>query len=143
MFGNLLLFAANRATEGAAGNVARLATWGGLAVFLLLAGATFTLMVLFWLLQASVGPLSAAVILAAGCFVAALISLSIPHLLSAAEAKAAKVAPQETTTPVHDAAEAVHEDMTDAVDYFGSLRVVVSAFMLGLGVARSLKHRTV
>ena len=137
MLGNLFLYAANRATHGAVGNVARQASWGGFAVFLLLAGAIFSLVVAFFVLEARVGASSAGVIVAAGCFVAGLVCLSMPQLLDWLETK-------PKPTPIEAIAETgavVHEEMTQAVDYFGAVRVVASAFLLGLNAARQLKQR--
>lgn len=138
MLGNLFLYAANRASNGAVGNVARQASWGGFAVFLLLAGAIFSLVVAFVVLDARLGAASAGVIVAAGCFVAGLICLSMPQLLDWLETK-----PKPTPTEaIAETGAAVHEEMTQAVDYFGAVRVVASAFLLGLNAARQLKQRT-
>ena len=79
----------------------------------------------------------AAVILAAVCIVAGLVCLSMPQMLDkmAAAAKPAEPATLAETSTV------VHEEMTQAVDYFGAIRVVASAFLLGFGAAKQLKHR--
>lgn len=139
MLGNLFLYAANRATQGAVGNVARQASWGGLAIFLMLAGAVFSLVVAFLMLDARFGAESAGVMIAAGCFVAAIVCLSMPRLLDWMETKA-KPTP---AAAIAETGAAVHEEMTQAVDYFGAVRVVASAFLLGLSAARQLKQRTV
>jgi hypothetical protein len=137
MLGNLFLYAANRASQGAVGNVARQASWGGFAVFLLLAGAIFSLVVTFVVLDARLGAASAGVIIAAGCFVAGLVCLSMPGLLDWMETK-----PKPTSAEtIAETSAVVHEEMTQAVDYFGAVRVVASAFLLGLSAARQLKQR--
>jgi hypothetical protein len=41
---------------------------------------------------------------------------------------------------VADTVNAVKAEVSEAVDYFGPLRVIGSAFMLGLGIARSVKR---
>ena len=138
MLGNLFLYAANRATQGAVGNVARQASWGGFAVFLLLAGAIFSLVVAFLVLEANVGAASAGVIIAVGCIVAGLVCLSMPQILDAMETKAK----QPSVNPIVESTAIVQEEMTQAVDYFGAVRVVASAFMLGLGMAKQLKHHS-
>jgi hypothetical protein len=135
MVGDLFLYAANRATQGAVGNVARKASWGGFAVFLLLAGTCFGLLVAFWLLHDSYSAPIAGGIIAAGCIVVGLICLMMPRFLDWLETKAKKPVP-----PVQEAVNAVQEEVAEAVDHFGPIRVVGSAFMLGLGVARSLKR---
>ena len=137
MLGNLFLYAANRATYGGVGNVARKVTWSALAIALLLAGAVLSLVVAFIALDASVGAESAAVILAAACVVAGLVCLSMPHVLDKMDAA---VKPAEIPTLVETSA-VVHDEMTQAVDYFGALRVVASAFLLGFGAAKQLKQR--
>jgi hypothetical protein len=138
MLSNLFLYAANRATQGAVENVSRRASWGGFAIFLMLTGIIFSLIVVFWLLEARMGATSAGVIIAAGCFVVGLLSLSMPHLLDRIDAQAKKAPAPEPQTPI--TAAAVQQEMTDVVDYFGAIRVVASAFLLGLGMARRLKH---
>jgi hypothetical protein len=137
MLGNLFLYAANRATQGVGGNIARHASWGGFAIFMLLTGTIFSLMVAFWLLEGRFGAPSAGVIIAAGCFVVGLICLSVPHLLDVLEARN-KPKPADALT---SGVATVQEGMTEAVDYFGSLQVVSSAFLLGFNAARQLKHR--
>jgi hypothetical protein len=142
MLGNLFLFAANRATQGAVGNVARQATWSALAIVLLLAGGFFTLVVAFMLLAAKMGAESAAVILAAACIVAGLVCLSVPNILARVEkAEAAAKAAAPAPLIAAETSAAVHDEMTQAVDYFGAVRVIASAFMLGFGAAKQLKHR--
>ncbi len=137
MLGNLFLYAANRATHGVVGNVARQASWSALAALLLLAGAVFGLVVAFMVLEAQVGAESAAVILAAISVVAGIVCLSMPTMLDKMEA-AAK--PAEPATLAETSA-VVQEEMTQAVDYFGAVRVVASAFLLGFGAAKQLNHR--
>jgi hypothetical protein len=136
MINNLILYAANRATQGAVDNVARKASWAGFAVFMLLAGTVFSLVVAFWVLNARFDATTAGVIVATGCFVLALVCLTMPRLLDWLDAKAAKPAGDTVA-----AAGAVKEEVAQAVDYFGPIRVVGSAFMLGLGVARKIKRR--
>jgi len=138
MLSNLFLYAANRATQGAVDNVSRRATWGGFAIFLMLTGVIFSLIVVFWLLETRMGATSAGVIIAAGCFVVGLLALSMPSLLDRLDAQARKAPAIPPPTPI--SAASVQQDMTDVVDYFGAVRVVASAFLLGLGMARRLKH---
>ena len=104
----------------------------------MLTGIIFSLIVVVWLLQDRLGATSAGVIIAARCFVVGLLSLSMPHLLDQIEAQAKKAPPAPTPNPV--SATAVQQEMTDVVDYFEAVRVVASAFLLGPGMARRLKH---
>jgi hypothetical protein len=135
MIGEIMLYAANRATSGAVESVTRKASWGGVAVFLLLAGTTFGLMAIFWWLLSSFSPPVAGALIAAGCFAVGAVCLMMPKYLDWREAQAKKPA-----EPVADTVNAVKTEVSEAVDYFGPLRVVGSAFMLGLGIARSVKR---
>jgi len=134
MFGDLFLYAANRATQGAVDTVARRASWGGYAVFLMLVGTVFGLIVLFWSLEARYGAMAAGVGITASCFIVGLVCMMMPKLLDRLEAKAKKAEPASTVT-------AVQEEVAEAVDYFGPIRVVGSAFVLGLGLARNIKRQ--
>jgi ABC-type transport system involved in multi-copper enzyme maturation permease subunit len=135
MIGDMMLYAANRATQGAVENVARKASWGGFAVFLLLVGTIFSIFVAYWWLESRSSAIAAGSIIAAACFVVGIVCLSMPGILDRLEARAKKPA-----DPIIDTVNAVKVEVTEAVDYFGPIRVVASAFMLGLGIARSVKR---
>jgi hypothetical protein len=135
MIGEIMLYAANRATSGAVETVTRRASWGGIAIFLLLSGTTFGLVAIFWWLSSSYSPSIAASLMAAGCIIIGIGFLMMPKILDWWEAKAKKPA-----EPVADTVNAVKTEVSEAVDYFGPIRVVTSAFMLGLGIARSVKR---
>jgi apolipoprotein N-acyltransferase len=135
MIGDIFLYAANRATQSAVGNVARKASWAGFAVFLLLVGTVFALIVMFWMLNSVYNAPTAGAIIAAGCFIIGLICLLMPGFLDWLETKAKKPVPA-----AQEAVNAVQEEVAEAVDHFGPIRVVGSAFMLGLGIARSMKR---
>jgi hypothetical protein len=136
MINDLILYAANRAAHGAVDNVARKVSWGGFAVFMLLAGTVFSLIVMFWVLNVRYDAATAGAIVATGCFVIALACLSMPQLLDWRDAKAVNPGGEAAAAAV-----AVKEEVDQAVDYFGPVRVIGSAFMLGLGVARKIKRR--
>lgn len=135
MIGEMVLYAANRATQGAVDNVARKASWGGFAVFLMLVGTIFSLVVAFWWLDRRFGAIGAGSIIAVGCFVVGIICMLMPNFLDWLATRAKK-----PDALVDDTVSAVKAEMTEAVDYFGPIRVVASAFMLGLGIARSVKR---
>jgi hypothetical protein len=134
MIGETILYVANRSTSGAVSTVARKASWVGFAVFLLLAGSTFGLVSAFWWLTTTFSPIGASVIVAVGCFTVGSICLMMPDVLDWLKKRAAKP-PQ----PIADTVDAVKAEVSEAVDYFGPLRVVASAFMFGLGIARTVK----
>jgi hypothetical protein len=135
MIGEMLLYAANRATHSAVDSVARKASWGGFAVFLLLVGTIFSLVVVFWVLDGHFGAIAAGSIIAAGCFVVGALCMLMPTFLDWLATRSKK-----PDAPVADTVNAVKAEVTGAVDYFGPIRVVASAFMLGLGIARSVKR---
>jgi hypothetical protein len=137
MFNNLILYAANRATQGAVDNVARKAAWGGFAVVMSLAGLVFGLIVAFWLLSERYNVATAGLILAGVCFVVAMVGFAMPSILERRDA----AVPTSPTDNAKQAMAAVKVEASEAVDYFGPIRVVASAFMLGLGAARQIKRR--
>ncbi len=135
MIGDMVLYAANRATQGAVGNMARRASWGGVAIFLLLVGVVFALSVLFRILTERYDAIVAGTAIASVSIVLGLVCLAMPRVLDWLESRAKKPA-----DPVADTVASVKVEVAEAVDYFGPIRVVASAFMLGLGAARSLKR---
>lgn len=135
MLGEIIRYAANRAVNGAVDSAARHASWTAAAIFLLGIGTVFSLIVAFWLLDARYSATAAGVIIAGMCFVVGSICLVMPRLLNSLEAKA-----RTPTDPVAETAAAVEEEVADAVDYFGPIRVVASALMLGVGIARAIRR---
>ena len=135
MIGELIRYAANRAMGGVVDSAARHASWGAAAIFLIGVGAIFSLIVAFWLLDARYSATVAGTAIAALCFVFGAICLMMPRLLDWLETKA-----KTPTDPVSETVAAVQEEVADAVDYFGPIRVVASALMLGVGIARSIKR---
>lgn len=135
MLGQIFLYAANRAVGGAVDSAARKASWGGVAIFLLAVGTIFGLIVLFWVLDYYYGSMIAGTMIFVGCFVVGLICLMMPKLLDRIEAKSKK-----TPVTADAVAAEVQEEVHQAVDYFGPIRVVGSALLLGVGIAKSLKR---
>jgi len=135
MLGNALLYAASRATSSAVDNISRYAVWVVAASAFLLCGLVFGLLVAFWILEPEVGALNAAGLIAIGCAVIGLICLAIPGVVSWVQ-RVRKPA----ESPVAATVAVVDEEAREAVDYFGALQVVATAFMLGLGTARRLKR---
>ena len=133
MIGDLVRYAANRATHGVVEDVTRKATWGGLAALMLLLGLIFGVLMVFWLLEATYGSTAAGGIIAAASFIVGLVFLMVPGIIERAERK------QPSASPSEEVVSAVKEEMSDAVDYFGPIRVVGTAFMLGFGIARRIK----
>ncbi len=134
MIGDLFRYAANRATHGVVENVTRKASWGGLAVIMLLIGVIFGVLMAFWLLEASYGAPAAGGIIAAVCIIIGVGCLMMPKFLEWSERQ-----PPSTESTSAEVVSAVKEEMSDVVDYFGPVKVLGTAFMLGFSVAKRIK----
>lgn len=134
MLGDALLYAASRATSNAVDSMSRNATWYIIATTFLICGLVFGLVLAFWLLEPEVGAFLAAAYIAAGCALVGVVCLLVPTLARWLEA-----ATPQSESPVAATMAVVDEEAREAVDYFGALQVVGSAFMLGVGTARRLK----
>ena len=135
MFGAMIRYAANRAMGGAVDSAARHASWGAAAIFLIGVGTVFSLIVAFWLLDARYSATAAGITIAAVCFLVGTICLMMPRFLNWLEAKSKK-----QTDPVSQTVAAVQDEVAGAVDYFGPIRVVASALLLGVGIAKRIKR---
>jgi hypothetical protein len=140
MLSKLLSYAASRVAGDAVDGLARRAIWGGVgAVFLLFAFA-MALLIGYWALEPHLGALQSAFLLAASCAAAGLIALAVPGMIDRSEKAAAEAAHPEQGT-VAQTATSGKEETEAAVDYFGAIQVVASAFMLGLGAARQMRRK--
>lgn len=134
MLGDALLYAASRATSSAVDSISRHIIWYIIAAIFLICGLVYSLIVAFWLLEPRFGALHAGAIIAAGCAAVGLICLVVPSAVTRLQRSDAADA-----SPVSATIAAVNEEAAEAVDYFGALQVVGTAFMLGLHTARKLK----
>jgi hypothetical protein len=139
MLANAALFFANRAASGAVDQVARWATWMAVASLLCITAFVFGLTALFWMLEPTYGAINSAAVMAAVLFVLGLCCIAAPTLIDAlhrraAERAAAKAGPVATTV------EAVQQETAAAVDYFGPLQVIASAFLVGLRTGRQFSR---
>ncbi len=141
----LFTLAATRAAGDAVDGIARRALWGAIAALFLLTSFVLSLMVVFWIYEPTYGAVPVALSIAAICGAAALLAIAMPALAdwskrrTAARAKIAAAAPPPSV--MSEVSAAVDEDTAAAVDYFGALQVVASAFMFGLGAARQMRNR--
>lgn len=140
MLGSLFSFAATRFAGDAVDGLARRALWGGLAALLLLTGFVFGLMILFWVFEPQYGAVPVAASIAGACIAAGLVALSIPPLTEWFK-KRRSASAAAASNPVAQTVAAVSEETEAAVDYFGAMQVVASAFMFGLGAARQIRRR--
>ncbi len=138
MLGFLMRYAASRATEGAVTAVSRTVVWSALAFFLFGVGTIFALIVAFWFLDALLDPRAAGLLIVLFCFVAGLICLVAPRFFN--QLDQARKPDAGAGAAVTETLAAAQEEVGDAVDYFGPIRVLGSAFMFGFGVARTLRR---
>jgi hypothetical protein len=139
MLGSIAMYVANRAAGGAVGSVTRWATWGAIASVFALIGLAFASVAAYAILEPRFGPAISAGLIAAAAMLLAGASVLAPTVLDAAERRrAARVAAKEG--PVAATVDAVAEETSAAVDYFGPLQVVSAAFLVGLRAGRSVRR---
>jgi hypothetical protein len=135
MLGDAVLYAASRATHTALENVSRRLTWAAIAAVFLLAAFVLAIMALYIVLEPRFGSLHTVGIIAGGCAVVGIISMGMPWFIDRAEARK-----RNQGSPMANAVTAVDNEAKGAVDYFGALQVVGTAFLFGLGAARRLRR---
>lgn len=135
MIGDAVLYAASRATHSALENVSRRVTWIAIAGVFLIAAMVLAIIAAYMLAEPRFGALQAIGMIAGACVLAALISMSVPAMIERAEARK-----RDKGSAVATAAAAVDQEAKQAVDYFGAMQVVGTAFLFGLGAARRLKR---
>jgi hypothetical protein len=139
VLGDAILHAVRRAVSRTAESVERKAAWTAAAAIFLACGLIAALIAVYGFLEPRVGSLIAALSISAACLLVGFICLSLPALIERAERRRAEA--ERTTPSVHATATTKDEEPKEAVDYFGAIRVVGSAFLFGLGAARKLKGR--
>jgi hypothetical protein len=135
MIGDAVLYAASRATHSALENVSRRVTWLAISGVFLIAAMVLAIIAAYMLAEPRFGSLHAIAMIAGVCVLAALVSMSAPAIIEKAEARR-----RSKGSPVATAAAAVDAEAKQAVDYFGAMQVVGTAFLFGLGAARRLKR---
>jgi hypothetical protein len=135
MIGDAVLYAASRATHTAIESVSRRLTWTAIAVVFLLAAFILAIIALYIVLEPRFGALHTVGMIAGGCVLIGVISMAMPTLIERAETRA-----RDHGSPTANAVAAVDQEAKDAVDYFGALQVVGTAFLFGLGAARRLRR---
>ena len=135
MIGDAVLYAASRATHSALENVSRRVTWMAISGVFLIAAMVLAIIAAYMVAEPRFGPLAAIGIIAGGCVLAGLISMSVPVIIEKLEARR-----RNKGSAMSTAVAAVDEEAKQAVDYFGALQVVGTAFLFGLGAARRLRR---
>lgn len=134
MIGDAVLYAASRATHTAIENVSRRLAWLAIGAVFLLTALVLAIIALHLVLEPRVGALGSVTTIAGGCVLLGLFCLAMPWLIERVEARQ-----RDQGSPVANAAAAVDAEAKGAVDYFGALQVVGTAFLFGLGAARRLR----
>jgi hypothetical protein len=135
MIGDAVLYAASRATHSAIENVSRRMTWMAVAGVFLTAAMVLAIIAAYMVAEPKFGSLTTIGMIAGGCVLAGLVSLSVPVLIEKAEARR-----RSKSSPMSTAVAAVDQEAKEAVDYFGAMQVVGTAFLFGLGAARRLRR---
>lgn len=135
MIGDAMLYAASRATHTAIETVSRRLTWVAIAAVFLLAAFVLAVIALYLVLEPMFGSLHAVGIIAGGCTLIGVVSLSMPWLIERIEARR-----RDQGSPAANAVAAVDQEAKDVVDHFGAMQVVATAFLFGLGAARRLRR---
>lgn len=138
MLSNIALFFANRAATGAVGSITRWASWGAVAALFCICASVFATIALYLTIAPIYGPTNAAALIAAGSLVLGLACLAAPPLLDLLERRAAERASAQSN-PIATTVKAANEETAAAVDYFGPLQVVASAFLVGVRTAQQLR----
>jgi len=134
MLGDAVLYAASRATSSAIENVTRKVTWTVLAVTFLLCALVVGLMLAYGFLEPRLGQLDALGTIAGACLAIGLLCLIMPTMIERVESLR-----RERKSAIAATVDIVDEEAKEAVDHFGALQVVGTAFLFGLGAARRLK----
>lgn len=137
MLGALVRGAANRAVHGMTDSIVRRATWGGAAAVFGLIGLIAAVIVAFWWLERHYSREIAGLFVVVGSFLLAAIAAFMPSMIERMEA-------HSNPTPAEGASEvvsAVVEETKEALDYVGPMRLIGSAFMVGLGMGRRVRRK--
>jgi hypothetical protein len=135
MLGDAVLYAASRATHSAIENVSRRVTWAAIAAVFLIAAMVLAIIAAYMMAEPRFGSLRAIGLIAGTCVLAGIVSLSVPWMIEKSEARK-----RTRSSPMATAVSAVDQEAKQAVDYFGAMQVVGTAFLFGLGAARRLRR---
>jgi Putative Actinobacterial Holin-X, holin superfamily III len=138
MISEVVAYAANRATSGAVENISRRAGWFAVGGVVLLFGLFFAVLAAFWIIEPHFGPVQSALLVASTCLFFGLLCFVIPGIVQVVQRRRAKEK-IAAGPPVNETLEAVNAEAAEAVDYFGPLKVMATAFMLGMSAAKQLR----
>jgi hypothetical protein len=138
MISEFVAYAASRATSGAVENISRRAGWFAVGGVVLLFGLFFAVLAAFWIIEPHFGPVQSAVLVASTCLFFGLLCFVIPGIVQVLQQRRAKEK-IAAGPPINETLEAVNAEAAEAVDYFGPLKVMATAFMLGMSAAKQLR----
>jgi hypothetical protein len=133
MLGDAVLYAIRRAASTAIQNVERQAAWTAAGSIFLLCALVTALIAAYQTLLPLAGAVGAVALIGIACGLIGLGCLSLPAVIESERTEEVS-----TPTPLSAIGGAFNEEASKAVDYFGAVRVVTTAFLFGLGVARRL-----
>jgi hypothetical protein len=140
MLGNIAMYFANRAAGGAVGSITRYASWGAVAAVFVLSALIFGVMSLYMAIEPRFGPVNAALLIALGSLIVGLGCLAIPFTIDMMEKREAERRAAETGQ-LASTLEAAKVETAAAVDYFGPLQVLASAFLIGMRTGAQVRVR--
>lgn len=139
MISEVVAYAASRATNGAVESISRRAAWIAAGSVVLLFGLIFVVLAAFWTIEPIYGPVQTATLIASACLFVAMLCFVVPSALQFLQRQRV-IAKSKDSDPVTETIDAVNVEAAEAVDYFGPLKVMATAFMLGLGAAKQLRR---
>jgi hypothetical protein len=137
MLGDATFYALRRITSNAVEHVSREAMWIAIAATLALSGFIFALIAAYWSIEPLVGPTKAAGCVAGACVLVAVLCFFMPSLMESVKSKEGPALPAGVS-PITVA----KDEVKAAVDFFGPIRLVSSAFAFGLGLGRRFHRKT-
>lgn len=126
---------AESAAERAAERIGPKVAWAMAVVMLGIAASVFCLAAGYTYLATIYGSMGAALAIATGCALLALVLLIAPWVYRTV-LRPSPPQPAETES----AFSKIDEEPKDVIDYFGAAKVVATAFMFGFGAARKFKQ---
>lgn len=129
-------YVTDRVTETAVERLWPKLALGAAIVTCLLSAIAFALVALYALLGPVLGRAEAAAVIGAGCLVLALVLV-----LGGWAYSRARRSHQSHDGDGHATLAAVEEEAREVIDYFGTARVLATAFMFGFSAARRVKSR--
>jgi hypothetical protein len=139
MISEVVAYAASRATSGAVESISRRAAWFAFGGVVLLFGLFFAIMAAFWIVEPIYGAVKSAGLIAGGCLIAGLLCFAVPGAVQLVQRRRANQQ-AEATTPVNETIQAVNVEAAEAIDYFGPVRVMATAFMFGMSAGKQLRR---